>query len=73
LLVLLMCVAPVRKRRSAVVLASLFIFVGLAVAGCGGSGGGTPNPGTTVGSYTVTVTGATGNITANTAVNVTVQ
>jgi trimeric autotransporter adhesin len=74
LLVLLMCVAPVRKRRPVMVLASLFIFIGLAAAGCGGSGGGTtPNPGTTPGSYTVTVTGATGNITANTVVTVTVQ
>jgi pro-kumamolisin-like protein/Big-like domain-containing protein len=73
LLVLLMCVAPVRKRRPVVVLASFFIFVGLAVAGCGSSGGGTSNPGTTAGSYTVTVTGVSGNITTSTAVNVTVQ
>ncbi len=74
LLVLLMCVAPVRKRRPAIVFASLFIFVGLAVAGCGSSGGGTtPNPGTTPGSYSVTVTGATGNITTSTVVSVTVQ
>ena len=74
LLVMLMFVTPVRKRRPVVVLASLFIFVGLAVAGCGSSGGGgSSNSGTTPGNYTVTVTGANGSLTANTVVNVTVQ
>jgi hypothetical protein len=76
LMTLLLCVAPIRKRRPAFVMASLFVFVGLMVAGCGGSSGGTtppPNPGTTPGSYTVTVTGVTGGITASTVVNVTVQ
>ena len=76
LITLLLCVAPIRKRRPAFVMASLFVFVGLMVAGCGGSSGGAtppPNPGTTPGSYAVTVTGATGGITASTVVNVTVQ
>ncbi len=73
-LMLLLSFAPMRKRRPAVVLASLFVFIGLMVAGCGSSGGTTPsNPGTTVGSYTVTVTGTGGNKTATTTVNVTLQ
>ena len=74
LMMLLLCMTPVRKRRPALILASLFVFVGLTVAGCGGSGGSVVhNPGTTAGSYTVTVTGTSGNATANTTVNVTVQ
>jgi len=74
LMIMVMCFAPMRKRRPAVVLGSLFIFVGLMVAGCGSSGsGGTSNPGTAVGSYTVTVTGTSGTHTATTTVNVTLQ
>jgi hypothetical protein len=53
----------------------------IGVFGCGGGGGGSAkagggNPGTTPGSYSVTVTGtdaATGKITAQTTVNVTVN
>jgi hypothetical protein len=73
LMVILLCLAPVRKRRPAVVFASLFILVGLTLTGCGSSGGGVHNPGTTVGNYTVTVTGTSGATSASTTVNVAVQ
>ena len=74
MIIMLLSFAPMRKHRPAIVLASLFVFVGLMVAGCGSSGGTTPsNPGTTVGSYTVTVTGTGGGKTATTTVNVTLQ
>ena len=73
LMIMMLCFAPMRKRRPAIVLASLFIFVGLMAAGCGSSGGGSGNPGTTPGSYTVTVTGTSGTHTASTTVSVTLQ
>jgi hypothetical protein len=44
--------------------------------GCGGGGskgGGTGNPGTTAGNYTVTVTAISGNTTTQGTVSVTVQ
>jgi hypothetical protein len=76
LMTLLLCVAPIRKRRPALVMASLCIFIGLAVAGCGSNGGTITPPnsgGTTPGTYTVTVTGTAGSITANTVITVNVQ
>jgi hypothetical protein len=73
---------PARRRKWSVML-GLFAFVFIAGAiGCGGGGGGTGTGGggqsfgTTAGSYTITVTGtdaATGKITANTAVTLTVN
>lgn len=41
--------------------------------GSGGGGGGTSNPGTTAGTYTVTVTGTSGATIASGTVNLTVQ
>jgi hypothetical protein len=74
LMILAMWMPVVRKRRPAFVLASLFIFVGVLVSGCGSSGGNVVhNPGTAAGTYTVTVTGTSGTATANTVVTVTVQ
>lgn len=60
-------------------LAMLFLLLGLTscLAACGGGGGGsscTPlSPGTTPGSYVITVTGTSGSVTANGSVNLTVQ
>jgi trimeric autotransporter adhesin len=73
---LLLCVAPIRKRRPAFVMASLFVFVSLVVAGCGSNGGTITPPnsgGTTPGSYTVTVTGTGGGVTASSVITVNVQ
>jgi len=47
------------------------LLLGLILVGCGG--GGTSNPGTTAGTYTITVTGTSGAITASAAVQLTVQ
>jgi hypothetical protein len=72
---------PARRRRWGVLLGLLaFAFIAGAI-GCGGGGGGTGGGGgqsfgTTAGSYTITVTGtdaATGKITANTTVTLTVS
>jgi hypothetical protein len=73
---------PARRRKWGVLLGLLaFAFIAGAI-GCGGGGGGTGGGGggqsfgTTAGSYTITVTGtdaATGKITANTTVMLTVS
>lgn len=63
-----------RRMRALVVLLVLGIAIG--TSGCGGSSGGNtapPNPGTTAGSYTVTVSGVSGSITASTSIALTVQ
>lgn len=73
---ILLSVLSMRKRKPAMLLGSLFVIIGLVVAGCGSSSGsGTPitNPGTTAGTYTVTVTGVSGSTSASTPVSVTVQ
>ena len=70
---------PKRRRNWLAMIGLLVFFVSLAATGCGGgggggnNGGGTSNPGTTSGTYTVTVTGASTNISKTTAVTVTVQ
>jgi hypothetical protein len=54
----------------------LFSLVGGAVGcggGTGGAGGGGGNLGTSPGSYTVTVTGTSGNITQKATISLTVQ
>jgi hypothetical protein len=69
-----------RRRRSWRTLFSLLVFFMILVGGvvaCGGSskssgGGTTGNPGTTAGTYTVTVTATSGNTTAQTPVTITV-
>lgn len=69
---------PARRRKWWSVLGMLvllFCVVGGA-PGCGGSsngGGGGGNPGTTPGTYTITVTGTSGNITQRGTVSLTVQ
>ena len=67
---------PIRRRRTMTQLGLLLIaiFIGAAI-GCGGKNAATPpaNPGTTPGTYIVTVTGSSGSIMATTAVSVTVN
>jgi trimeric autotransporter adhesin len=67
------------RRRSLKTLLSLLLLVSFAgaVIGCSGAANNTPmtpaNPGTTPGTYTVTVMGTSGTTTANTAVSVMVN
>jgi hypothetical protein len=75
---LLLFVIPVRRRRLGKMLGVLVFFAILTggFVGCGGGGskgGGTGNPGTTAGNYTVTVTAISGNTTTQGTVSVTVQ
>jgi hypothetical protein len=72
-------VFPIRRRRTITQLGLLLIatLIGAAI-GCGGGNAAAPpatpaNPGTTLGTYTVTVTGSSGAVTATTAVTVTVN
>ena len=66
-----------RRRRTWQALLSLLVFVAFVTgaSGCGGANSIQTKtiPGTTAGAYTVTVTGASGSLTANTAVVVTVK
>jgi hypothetical protein len=68
---------PRRRRNWLAMLGLLLLFVSGVAIGCGGgssSGGGTTpsNPGTTAGTYTVTVTGTSGANTKATTVTLTV-
>ncbi len=67
---------PARRRKWQTLFGLLLLvgFAGLGI-GCGGgpTSNGTPKPGTTAGSYTVTVTGTSGETTASTTVKVTVN
>jgi trimeric autotransporter adhesin len=70
---------PGRRRNWRTILgmlAFLIVITGGVLAcggGGGGGGGGTGNPGTTPGSYTVTITGTSGTTTTTGAVTLTVQ
>ncbi|HEY2016567.1 MAG TPA: hypothetical protein VGH38_23850, partial [Bryobacteraceae bacterium] len=72
---------PWRRRAWLRMVIAIALPASIGILGCGGGGGGSVktgggNPGTTPGSYSVTVTGtdaATGKITAQTTVNVTVN
>jgi subtilase family serine protease len=73
---------PARRRSWRIMLGMLMLLVALSggVLACGGGGSGSstpppppPNPGTTPGTYTVTVTGASGALTATGTVTLTVQ
>jgi len=72
---------PARRRSWRTMLGTLVFLVALSggVLACGGGGsgggggGGTGNPGTTAGTYTVTVTGTSGTTTATGTVALTVQ
>jgi len=67
-----------RTWRNMLGLLTLFLFIAGGVLACGGGnsgggGGGTGNPGTTAGTYTITVTGTSGAISASGTVTLTVQ
>jgi subtilase family serine protease len=68
---------PKRRRNWLAMVGLLVLFVSGAAIGCGGggsSGGGTTsNPGTTPGTYTVTVTGSSGTTSKTTTVTLTVN
>jgi hypothetical protein len=70
---------PARRRSWLTLLGMLALLVGSSggVIACGGGGsvggGGGGNPGTTAGTYTITVTGTSGTITATNTVALTVQ
>jgi hypothetical protein len=68
---------PARRRSWRTMLGMLVLLVVLAggVLACGGSGsgGGASYPGTTPGTYTITVTGTSGTITATNTISLTVQ
>jgi hypothetical protein len=71
---------PRRRWRGMALLALLCIIAASALVGCGGGGsagggGTTPpaNPGTTAGSYSVTVTATSGTVTASTIIPLSVQ
>ena len=68
---------PARRRRWRSMLGMFVLLVlltgGLVSCGSKGSGGGMGNPGTTTGSYTITVTGASGSIMQTTTVTLTVN
>jgi hypothetical protein len=73
---LFLCGIPGRGRRMRGVFWAflLLAFLACGVVSCGGnSAGGNGNPGTTPGSYTVTVTGSSGASTQTTTVNLTVN
>lgn len=74
-------VLPARRRRLRRMFSIILLFgiTGFGIVSCGGSGsktgggGGMTNPGTTAGTYTVTVTGTMGSITQTTTVSLTVN
>jgi hypothetical protein len=66
---------PARRRRWRALLGMLAlaaVFAG-SMAACSGGGGGGGKPGTTAGTYTITVTGTSGAITETGTVTLTVQ
>jgi len=78
LAVLLLFVFPGRRRKWLGTAALFLLCAYFGVVGCGGGGnsggGGGGNPGTTAGSYTITVTGTSGSVTATVGtINLTVQ
>jgi hypothetical protein len=68
---------PAQRRswRATIGMLALFVMISGGVIACGGSSTPTPpsNPGTTAGTYTVTVTGTSGVTTATGTVTLTVQ
>jgi N-acetyl-anhydromuramyl-L-alanine amidase AmpD/N-acetylneuraminic acid mutarotase len=71
---------PARRRswRTMLGMFALLVAIGGGLLACGGGssnsgGGGTSNPGTTAGTYIVTVTGTSGTTTATVTITVTVQ
>jgi hypothetical protein len=78
LLCILLLAIPTRRRRIKLAFASLVLaLAATGFVGCGGGsgsgGGGTTDPGTPAGTYNVTVTGTTVNLSHMVSVSVTVQ
>ena len=74
----MLCCVPSRRRRVRSILGMLLLLISLSsgMLACGGAGsvsGGTSNPGTTAGTYTVAVTGTSGTITEVSPVTLTAQ
>jgi hypothetical protein len=80
----LLLFVPFRRRNWLALMAWLVLFTAMAGMGCGGGGaagggggggggGGQTNPGTTAGTYTVTITGVSGGMTETGTVALTVQ
>jgi len=73
--------AGTRKSRARKLAASRLVVLGflIALAGCGGGGGsssgggGNPDPGTPIGTYVITVKGASGTTTHSTSFQLIVQ
>ena len=80
--IMLLCI-PSRRRAWLSTIIMLFLLAALAIgtSGCGssgvispsGGGGGTSDPGTTKGSYTITVTGTSGSLTGTNTITLTVN
>ena len=68
---MLLTLAPRRKKTLLLMVVGLL----LVIPACGGgsSSGGTHDPGTPIGSYTVSVTATSGSISHSTSFNLTVQ
>jgi len=71
---------PLRRRSWLALMAWVALFAAMAGMGCGGAaggggggGGGQKDPGTTAGTYTVTITGVSGGMTETGTVALTVQ
>jgi hypothetical protein len=64
-----------RRRRGWLTMSGIvLLYIAIGAVGCGGGGGQVRNTGTTAGSYTITVTGTSGSVSATVGtVNVTVQ
>lgn len=71
---MIVMVTPKKRGRAAILLMTLLLMGVLTLlVGCGGGGGPMPNPGTQKGTFTVTVTGTSGNITHSATFSLTVQ
>jgi len=75
LALVMLCGVPAQRRRWRTTLGMLLLLVALAagIASCGGGSTGGGNPGTTAGTYTITVTGTAGTLTETGTVTLTVQ
>jgi hypothetical protein len=76
--VLLGTLVPWKRKRPLLMATTIIVLAGISVAGCGGGGSSssahtTPTSGTPAGSYTATITAASGSLSHNTSMTVVVQ